>query len=172
MGTIDDFEAELSRIIERCGSSRIAILGIGNELKGDDAVGLVVIDHLAEAIDNPLILILNCQNVPENFSATVKRFRPSCVLLIDAADFGSVPGSVRAFELEDLENVTTTTHKASLAVMGKYLCSETDANVVVIGIQPADCGFGIGLSATVQDASAAVGDTIRTVLNRFGTKER
>ena len=168
---IGEFEAELSRVIERCVGARIAILGIGNELKGDDAVGLVIVDHLAEVIDDPLILTLNCQNVPENFTATVKRFQPSCVLLIDAADFGSVPGRVRTFRLDDLENVTTTTHKASLAVMGKYLRSETGANVVVVGIQPADCRFGIGLSTNVQNVSAAVGDTIRTVLNRFRAKE-
>jgi hydrogenase 3 maturation protease len=168
---IDEFEAEFSCIIEECAGSRIALLGIGNELKGDDAVGLAIIDRLNALIDNPLILTLNCQNAPENFTGSVKRLKPSCVVLIDAADFDAMPGEVRIFRLDDLKNAATTTHKAPFNVLGMYLHSETGANVFVIGIQPEDCRLGLGLSPSVQSASVAVADVISTVLNRFRTKE-
>jgi hydrogenase 3 maturation protease len=168
---IDEFEAEVGRLVEGCAGSNIALLGIGNELKRDDAVGLAVIDRLNALIDDPSIVMLNCQDAPENFTGYVKRLKPTCVVLIDAADFGAVPGDARIFQLDDLESAAITTHKASLAVLGAYLRSETGANVFVIGIQPADCDFGGGLSPSVRRASVAVAEAIRTALNRFRTQK-
>ena len=71
--------------------TKIALLGIGNEFRRDDAVGLAVIDRLDALIDRPSISLIKCHEVPENFTGRVKRFKPACVILIDAADFGGVP---------------------------------------------------------------------------------
>ncbi len=168
---IEEFQSDVSRLVEGCAASNIAILGIGNELRRDDAVGLAVVDRLSSFIDDPSIMLLNCQNVPENFTGYVKRFRPTCVVLVDAADFGAVPGDARIFQLNDLESPEITTHRASLAMLGAYLRSETNSNVFVIGIQPADCDFGSGLSPSARRASVAVADAIRTALNRFRAKK-
>jgi len=166
-----EFESDVSHLVGGCVGSNIAILGIGNELRRDDAVGLAVVDRLSFFVDDPSIVLLNCQNVPENFTGYVKRFRPTCVVLIDAADFGAVPGNARIFQLNDLESPEITTHRASLTMLGAYLQSETNSSVFVIGIQPADCDFGSGLSPSVRRASVAVADTIGTVLNRFRVKK-
>jgi hydrogenase maturation protease HycI len=168
---MNDFESDVSRLVEGCVGSNIAILGIGNELRRDDAVGLAVVDRLSLFIDDPSIVLLNCQNVPENFTGYVKRFRPTCVVLVDAADFGAVPGDARIFQLNDLESPGITTHRASLAMVGAYLRSEINSDVFVIGIQPADCEFGNGLSTSAHRASVEVADAIRTALNRFRAKK-
>jgi hydrogenase 3 maturation protease len=146
-------------------------LGIGNELRRDDSVGLAVIDGLGELIDDPSISLVKCHEVPENFTGRVKRFNPACVILIDAADFGGAPGEVRVFELNELEGIEITTHRPSLAVLGEYLQSETSAGIFVIGIQPADREFGEGLSPAARRASVVVADALRTALNRFGAKK-
>jgi hydrogenase maturation protease HycI len=168
---IDKFESDVIRLVDGCAGSNIAILGIGNELRRDDAVGLAVVDRLSSFIDDPSIVLLNCQTVPENFTGYIKRFRPTCVVLVDAADFDAVPGAARIFQLNDLESSELTTHGASLVTLGAYLRSETDSNVFVIGIQPADCDFGSGLSPSARRASVAVADAIRTALNRFRAKK-
>ena len=168
---MDEFESDVSRLVEGCADSNIAILGIGNELRRDDAVGLAVVDRLSLFIDDPSIALLNCQSVPENFTGYVKRFRPTCVMLVDAADFGAVPGHARIFQLNELESPEVTTHGASLAMLGAYLRSEINSSVVVVGIQPADCDFGSGLSPVARRASTAVADAIRTALNRFRAKK-
>jgi hydrogenase 3 maturation protease len=146
-------------------------LGIGNELRRDDSVGLAVIDGLGALIDDPSISLVKCHEVPENFTGRVKRFNPACVILIDAADFGGAPGEVRVFELNELEGIEITTHRPSLAVLGEYLQSETSAGIFVIGIQPADREFGEGLSPAARRASVVVADALRTALNRFGAKK-
>jgi hydrogenase 3 maturation protease len=146
-------------------------LGIGNEFRRDDAVGLTVIDRLGAFIDHPLISLVKCHEVPENFTGHVKRFKPACVILIDAADFGGTPGEACIFELSELECLEVTTHRPSLAVLGEYLQSETSAGIFVIGIQPADREFGEGLSPAARRASITVADALRTALNRFGAKK-
>jgi hydrogenase maturation protease HycI len=168
---IDEFESDFIRLVEGCAGSNIVIMGIGNELRSDDAVGLAVVDRLSSFIDDPSIVLLNCQTVPENFTGYIKRFRPTCVVLVDAADFGAVPGDARIFQLNDLESSEITTHGASLVTLGAYLRSETNSTVFVIGIQPADYDFGNGLSPSARRASVAVADTIRTALNRFRAKK-
>jgi hydrogenase 3 maturation protease len=146
-------------------------LGIGNELRRDDSVGLAVIDGLGALIDDSSISLVKCHEVPENFTGRVKRFNPACVILIDAADFGGAPGEVRVFELNELEGIEITTHRPSLAMLGEYLQSETSAGIFVIGIQPADREFGEGLSPAARRASIVVADALRTALNRFGAKK-
>ena len=168
---IDRFEYDVTHRLQRCAGTKIALLGIGNELRRDDSVGLTVIDRLGALIDDPSISLVKCHEVPENFTGRVKRFKPACVILIDAADFGGVPGEVRVFDLSELEGIEITTHRPSLAVLGEYLQSETSAGIFVIGIQPADREFGEGLSPAARRASITVADALRTALNRFGAKK-
>ena len=168
---IDRFESDVSHRLQRCAGTKIALLGIGNELRRDDAVGLTVIDRLSALIDHPSISLMKCHEVPENFTGHVKRFKPACVILIDAADFGGAPGEARVFELSEVESIEVTTHRPSLAVLGEYLQSETSASIFVIGIQPVDREFGEGLSPAARGASIIVAEALRTALNRFGAKK-
>jgi len=168
---IDSLEYDVTHRLQRCAGTKIALLGIGNELRRDDSVGLTVIDRLGALIDDPAISLVKCHEVPENFTGRVKRFKPACVILIDAADFGGTPGEARVFELSELQGIELTTHRPSLTVLGEYLQSETSAGIFVIGIQPADREFGEGMSPAARRASITVADALRTALNRFGAKK-
>jgi len=167
---MEQLESEVASSLERCSNGRIAVLGIGNEFRHDDGVGLAVIDSLKSRINDPLIIVLNCADAPENFTGCVKRFRPSCIILIDAADFNGHPGEAHIFALSDLQAADVTTHKASLAVLGAYLSSETGASVFVVGIQPVNTDFGNGLSPILRAASNSVAEAISAALNRFMIK--
>jgi hydrogenase maturation protease len=164
------FESEVARSLKWCANRRVAVLGIGNEFRHDDGVGLAVIDSLKARIDDPFIVMLNCADAPENFTGYVKRFTPSCIILVDAADFGGHPGEAHIFALSDLQAADVTTHKASLAVLGAYLGSETGASVFVVGIQPVNTDFGNGLSPILRAASNSVAEAISAALNRFTIK--
>jgi hydrogenase 3 maturation protease len=168
---MDDFESDVNRLFAGHSCSKIAILGIGNELRRDDAVGLAVVDRLSSSIDDPSPVILNCQHVPENFTGKVKRIKPTFVVLIDAADFGALPGEARIFKLNDLEGSSVTTHKASLLALGEYLQSEINCDIFIIGIQPEDCDIGTGLSPVARRASIVVADLISTAINRIYAKK-
>jgi hydrogenase maturation protease HycI len=167
----DRFQSAISDRLERCAGSRIALLGIGNEFRRDDAVGLEIIDRLASFIDNRSILLVKCRETPESFTGHVKRFGPSCVVLLDAADFNGLPGEARIFELDELEGIEITTHRPSLALLAEYLRSETAADIFLIGIQPEDREYGERLSKSARRASILVAGALRTALNRFGPKK-
>jgi hydrogenase maturation protease len=168
---MDEFEFDISRVVEGCADAKIAFLGIGNELKCDDAVGLAVVAKLSAFVDDPSIAIINCHDVPENFTGYLKRFKAECIVLIDATDFGGLPGEARLFELHDILSSAVVTHRASLNVLGAYLRLEAGVtNVFLVGIQPANCDMGEELSPAAAKASVIVAEAISTALNRFRGK--
>ncbi len=167
---LEQFESEFAHSLERCLIKRLVFLGIGNELRHDDAAGLVIVEKLRPHVKDPTVTIINCADIPENFTGHVKRLDPACIVLIDAADFGGHPGEAHVFALSDIENAGISTHKASLAVLGTYLRSETGASIFIIGIQPDSTEFGSGLTQTLHEASDAIAEAISTVLNRHRTK--
>ncbi len=66
--------------------SRGVVIGIGNDLRGDDGAGLIAARDLAAATGSPLIL---AGEVPENYLDVVRGHVPDWVLLVDATDFGA-----------------------------------------------------------------------------------
>ncbi len=167
----EQFKSEFARKLERCLAQKFVFLGIGNELRHDDAVGLVIIEKLRLRLEDPNITLLNCADIPENFTGHVKRLAPTCVVLVDAADFGGGPGEAHVFALTDVEGSEISTHKATLAVLGAYLQSETHASVFILGIQPDNTEFGIGLTPAVHEASDQITEAISAVLNQFRTNK-
>ncbi len=161
---MQSFESKLLYEIGERHGTRIVLMGIGNELRHDDGAAQKVIEQLNDCADET-ILAVDCQDVPENFTSYVKRFKPTHIILIDAVDFGANPGDFEIFEIQDIESVGVTTHKASLAVMASYLHRETFARIFIIGIQPANSSFGIGLSPDVKKAVNSIVRSLRTVLN-------
>lgn len=158
------FESKLLLKIGKLPQTRIVLMGIGNELRHDDGVGQSIIKRLEECASDA-ILVINCKDVPENFTSHAKRFKPTHIILIDAVDFGANPGDVDIFEIQDFESSEITTHKASLTVIADYLLQETAARIFVIGVQPANSSFGIGLSLDVKKAVDLIVKSLRTVLN-------
>ncbi|MRR29117.1 hydrogenase 3 maturation endopeptidase HyCI, partial [bacterium] len=62
------------------------MLGIGNELNGDDSAGNWVARKLGKRLKaQPNLLVMDCGTLPENASGPLRRFGPRLILLIDAA---------------------------------------------------------------------------------------
>jgi hydrogenase 3 maturation protease len=130
---------------------RAVVLGIGNELRGDDAVGIAIaraFQPLAASRDR--LLVIDAGPVPENYTGLLRRFKPDCVLIIDAAWMDVAPGSVRWLAWQDTAGFTGSTHSLPLHVLAGYLAAELECEIAVLGIQPADTTFGAPLSPIVQ----------------------
>jgi len=135
------------------GCSRIAILGVGNELMGDDGVGIIAARRLSAIINKPCILVLECGVAPEAFTSIILRFQPDLILILDAVDFGGSPGSVSLLNISSLDRVSISTHKPSLTIMAKYLeMNGLKARILVLAIQPQFIGFNVGLSDKVEES--------------------
>ena len=75
---------------------RVAIVGVGQELNGDDVAGLLVARALATAAAaHAHVLVVEAGPAPENFTGALRRFAPQAILFVDAANLGAEPGAVR-----------------------------------------------------------------------------
>ncbi len=155
----------LSRIIS-C-HHRIAILGIGNELMGDDGLGVLAARRLSTVIkDNPNILVLECGTTPESFTSIILDFRPDLIIVVDAVDFGGSPGSAAIFDASILDRVSISTHKPSLGIMAKYLeMNGVKVCMVVLAIQPRSVEFHRGLSEDVEESMNLILEYLVKMLN-------
>jgi hydrogenase 3 maturation protease len=151
------WQAALSKAIRRtetrATAPRIAVAGIGHELRGDDAAGLAVARGLQTALaGDERILVTEAGPVPENQTGLLRRFGPDLVLLVDAAQMDAVPGTVQWLRWEDTAGLTAATHSLPLSVLARYLRGELDCEVALLGIQPADDSIGVPLSPRVAEA--------------------
>lgn len=146
-------------------SARIAIVGIGQELRGDDAVGVMIIRKLKSVLANQRsILVIEGGQAPENQTGVLRRFAPGLVLLVDAAQMGAASGEVRLLTSDQLDGLSASTHTLPLSILAQYLKTELKCDVAVIGIQPAQMMFGGDLSPAVQLSLKGVIECIETIL--------
>ncbi|TLN06394.1 hydrogenase maturation protease, partial [bacterium] len=101
---------------------RLALLGIGNELNGDDAAGVLVLRALrARLASRPHLLLLEAGLAPEAFTGPLRRFAPDCVILIDAALLDEAPGTVARVDWQQTDGLSATTHTLPPSVLVKFI---------------------------------------------------
>ena len=74
------------------------------------------------------------------------------VLFLDAVEFGGVPGSVVFLNTDEMGTrfPQVSTHKLSLGLLGRWIESNGVTRVWLLGVQPASCRAGTGLSSPVR----------------------
>ena len=145
------------------GYRKVVILGIGNPLRGDDAIGLIVAKHLKGKVPSTVNVLL-CETVPESFSGEITRHKPSHVLMIDSAMLNEKPGFSRLIPPEKIVGTAISTHAMPLSVLADYLKKTADAKVVLLGIQPKNVDFSEGLTPELQQAAEQIAKTIEKAL--------
>jgi hydrogenase 3 maturation protease len=132
---------------------RVAVVGVGHELCGDDAAGLAVARALRTALaDDERLLVIEAGSAPENHTGRLRRFKPDLVLLIDAAQMGEMPGVIRWLPWNETDGISASTHTLPFHILARYLVSELDCEVALLCIQPARNTIGVPLSGKVAEA--------------------
>jgi hydrogenase 3 maturation protease len=121
------------------------LMGVGNELLGDDGVGIYVADRfVAEGW-----CTLSCGTAPENFTSIIRREQPETLLIVDAADMRLSPGEFRIVMDSAIEDVSIGTHQLPLSHLITYL-HRSATEILFIGIQPRTVEMGAEMSADVK----------------------
>ena len=142
------------------------MVGIGNELNGDDAAGVVAVQMIEEAIQpSSDHLLINGSIAPENYTGKITKFNPDLVILIDAADMGKEPGIITLLPWDQTTGFSASTHTLPPYVMAEYLTMATDCQVIVIGIQPQQVNFAEPLSHFVDTAVKEITGEFITLLS-------
>ena len=130
----------------------MVVVGVGSEMRGDDAAGMEVVRRLRKVLKSPNVFLIEGGVAPENFTSKIRRFQPSHVIFIDATDFGAEPGEVVLAEPEAITGESISTHTMSLSILAKYIREQTGAKVALLGIQPARAQMGAEMSEVVKDS--------------------
>ncbi|TFG35029.1 hydrogenase 3 maturation endopeptidase HyCI [Candidatus Thorarchaeota archaeon] len=130
------------------GSRRVAILGIGNDLRTDDGVGPFIVNSMN--IDSPYIMIENVGSVPEGFARPLADFGAERVIMIDAADMRKPPGHLELVTKDRIGGINISTHSMPLSFLMMYLEQETGGQTILLGVQPKSIQFGEGLTPEIQ----------------------
>jgi len=140
------------------------VAGIGNPIRRDDFVGVKIIQDLQGKISSNVSLI-ECETVPESFMDEITEFKPSHVLLIDAAVMQLKPGNVRLFDAEKVTSFPAiSTHMLPLRVFCEYITKMSGAKIALLLIEPCDTEFGEDLTVEIEEAAEKITMTLLKLL--------
>lgn len=113
------------------------------------------------------LLVIDAGPAPENVSGVLRRFKPDLVLVVDAAQMGDPPGSVRWLPWQETIGLSASTHTLPIHMFGTYLTQELGCEVALLGIQPAQNALDAPLSpevaAAVDAATRSLADALAGV---------
>ena len=176
------------------GAARVAVLAVGSRLRGDDVAGLLTAVHLkrqlarrgvlasacprsitGDAPQNTLkrvlrapdILILSGDTAPENMTGQIKDFKPSHLIILDAADTGRQPGHIDIVDPAGLSsNLSASTHSLPIKMVIEYIDHYAPCKCTIVGIQPRSVHFGDPVTPAISAAARELaGILARTLIN-------
>jgi hydrogenase 3 maturation protease len=148
------------------GKVRLAFVGVGSELNGDDAADLWVVRALNEKTGgSSSVLCFESGGMLENALGPLRRFHPDGVVVIDAADFGGEPGAARLIELTETAGFSFSTHSLPLGTICAYLSQELECPVWILGIQPLHLDFDAPMSPELQQTAGILASDLFTLIN-------
>ena len=138
----------------------VCLVGIGNRLKGDDAVGPMLIDAVRDQVS---FACIDAGVAVENHLEQIVSRGGGDVLFFDAMDFGGEPGEIRMFQPGETAG-DLSTHALSLQLAADYVRARCGTDIWLVGIQPGDIGLEHDLSESVQQALDRLRATIVSAL--------
>jgi hydrogenase 3 maturation protease len=157
-----DLEAGLKEFFGE-GEKKVVLVGIGETLRGDDGVGIKIIELLEEVPMNN-VMLLNTGPVPEAFTGKVVEHKPTHMLLLDAANFRGEPGDVKLIESSKIGGQTISTHTLPLTIFISYIENTLDVKVLLLGVQPRNIEFYSEMSPKVAETAEKVAALLAKML--------
>lgn len=132
------------------------VLGVGNELRQDDSLGLKTVQELKEELeDEDELLILECGLAPISFLGKIPD-NPEELYIVDAVKTPSLdPGETIFKEIKKLEEgeKPVSTHRLPLSIIQ----SKVDpGKTYLAGAKPVKVGYGEEISSQMKKAKKEI----------------
>ena len=135
---------------------KLGVIGLGNPLRRDDGIGIVLLDKLVKRKQD---LPLNIEYIDGgtgglNLIHLLSRFHT--VVFLDAAYCNKKAGEGELFDLKEVKNnrisLSSSTHDSDILKVIQLLSelSQNPTNIFFFGIQPKDTSMGTSLSKELQ----------------------
>lgn len=148
---------------------RIAVIGIGNVLAGDDALGPHVVRVLEARFELPEGVQVIDAGTP-GYDLTAFLVGQDAVVLVDAVRAKGPPGELRTYDkaglLQKKPILAVSPHEPGVreALLNADFMGVTPPVVRLVGVIPSETGTGIGLSPEVR---AAVPGAVEAVVREL-----
>lgn len=146
--------------------SKILVMGVGNTFRLDDGIGCEIIKILRlENISNAVFI----DGGTDGLSLLDQISEYSRVIIIDAVKMQEQPGVIKVFTPDEakikIKNDVLSTHGFGLAEVLRLVEKlNIKSNIIIIGIQPKDIGFGEGLSDELKNQIPKILELIKNML--------
>jgi hydrogenase 3 maturation protease len=136
-----------------CRNRKILFIGIGNQLRQDDGIGVYISQRI---IESNTVKVITVEVSIENYIGKINSIDYDTLVLIDCADIGRQPGTYELLPPLGIRDMTFNTHNISLKRISEFFRNE----VLVLAIQPEKVDFGENLSYLVKEAGNKIIDII------------
>jgi len=154
-------------------SLQTAVLGLGNVLMKDDALGPYVVRRLLAAWRFPAEVTVEDLGTPGLDLHPFLAGREALVI-VDTVRADGPPGEIRLYRRENIlrhpPQTRTSPHDPGLkeALLTLQLAGRDPSEVLLVGVIPGDVGSGVGLTRAVRDALSHAESEILRELRRLG----
>jgi hydrogenase maturation protease len=135
-------------------SRKIAVIGVGNSLRRDDGIGVMILESLLKFYKREGIDYLNFATASFDLINRIKDYNR--ILLIDGINADLSAGELKIFKLQDIKlhpkAAFASTHELNLKdlfELSKNLGFKT--KIYVAGIQVENTSFGEGLTEALEN---------------------
>ena len=109
----------------------VVVIGVGSNIRGDDAFGIETVRVLRSAGGLEGVEVFEGDVAPENLAERVVRASPRTVVAVDAAEFAGEVGELRIIEPAELAWGLIGTHAPSLELLAEYLARRCGATTLL-----------------------------------------
>jgi hydrogenase 3 maturation protease len=135
---------ELAPLLAR----RWLLVGVGSDLRGDDAFGPLLARRLARdgypALDGG--------TSPESLTGPILRSGAEVLIFADIGNLGAPAGSLRLLSAAAVPPGGSSTHDPSLGLLVAYLTAQRPFTARILAVEPTRMGLGERVSAEVAAA--------------------
>ncbi len=162
----------------------IVILGVGNRMRGDDAIGSIIAEEILRLAQNDRqfmchsegadateeshkLIIYDTETTPENFIEKVVGLKPDQLIFVDACNFGCQAGEYKLFEEEEIKEIAyglLSTHTLPLVLTIELIKKQHNCKVSLLGIQPKQFNMGSDMSPEIVKVKNNVIEYLKSII--------
>ena len=152
---------------------RIGLLGLGNLMRTDDAIGMLTLRQLTEDDRLPeSVRVIEGETLGLDLLHKVDGI--SHLLALDAVDTGVAAGTLVRFAGKDLDDlpVSKSVHLLGFSDLMNVLrlMDAAPVKVVLLGVQPESTGWGTALTPVVEAAKSQLADAALKQIGHWSQK--
>jgi hydrogenase maturation protease len=151
-------------------SDKIAVIGLGNTLRKDDGIGILILDALRKSPDYLEVDYLQFGVMSIDLLYRIKEYKT--VILIDGINAGLNHGKLRIFGLDEIEKFADSriisSHELNLKTfINIYHQLNMETKVFIAGIQIENVGYGEEISASIMENFTFIENEISKFLGQL-----